>query len=540
MKQNILFIMCDQLRYDYLGCAGHPTIRTPNIDRLAQRGVRFDQAYVQSPICGPSRMSFYTGRYMRSHGSNWNMSPLRVGERNIGDHLNPLGMRTVLCGKTHMAADLKGMERLGIDPESDIGARMAQCGFEIWDRLDGVHPPGGRTPSHYNDYLNEMGYEGADPWEHWANAVTGEAGEEASGWLLQNARRPARIKAEHSETAYSARRAQEFMETAGDQPWCLHLSFIKPHWPYVAPAPYHDMYGPDDLIPAQRAQAERDDPHPVFGAFQKHQHCQTFSRDGVREKVIPTYMGMITQIDDEIGKLLDWMAQAGLDQNTVIVFTADHGDYLGDHWLGEKELFHDPSVRIPLIIADPSAQADAARGTVCSHLVEAIDLLPTFVEIAGGIAPNNILEGRSLLPILHGETPSDWRDIVVSEYDYAFVMARRVLDQGLRDCRLQMVFDGRWKMIHAEGFRPMLFDLKNDPHEVNDLGADPDAAPPIARLTARLLSWATEHHNRVTYSDSEVIPHAGLEPDVGVYIGFWDEAGIEDWHARKPKDLGQV
>ena len=146
MTQNILFIMCDQLRFDYLGCTGHPTIRTPNIDKLAARGVRFDRAYVQSPICGPSRMSFYTGRYMRSHGSNWNMSPLRVGELNIGHHLNPLGMRTVLCGKTHMAGDLEGMQRLGIDPEGQIGARLAQCGFEVWDRLDGGDPPRGGPP----------------------------------------------------------------------------------------------------------------------------------------------------------------------------------------------------------------------------------------------------------------------------------------------------------------------------------------------------------------------------------------------------------
>ena len=540
MTQNILFIMCDQLRYDYLGCTGHPTIKTPNIDRLAQRGVRFENTYVQSPICGPSRMSFYTGRYMRSHGSNWNQSPLRVGEMNIGDHLNPLGMRTVLCGKTHMAADIEGMERLGIDPDGEVGARMSQCGFEIWDRLDGVHPPGGRSPSHYNDYLNEMGYAGDDPWEHWANAVEGEGGEEASGWLLENARRPARVKAEHSETAYSARRAQEFMASAGKDPWCLHLSFIKPHWPYVASAPYHDMYSADDLIPVQRSAQEREDPHPVFGAFQQHQHCQTFARDGVRETVIPTYMGMITQIDDEIGKLLDWMSQVGLDENTVIVFTADHGDYLGDHWLGEKELFHDASVRIPLIIADPSAQADRTRGTVNEALVEAIDLLPTFVDIAGGTPQPNILEGRSLLPMIHGKTPANWRDAVFSEYDYAFVMARRILDQDISECRLQMVFDGRWKMVHAHGFRPMLFDLEADPHELSDLGDDLEAAPHIMRLTAMLLNWATSHHNRVTYTDAQIIPHAGLEPDIGVLIGFWDEVGIEAWHANKPKDLGKV
>jgi arylsulfatase A-like enzyme len=103
MSRNILFIMCDQLRFDYLGCAGHPTLRTPNIDALAAPGVRFDQAYVQSPICEPSRMSCYTGRYVRSHGSSWNNFPLRIDEMTMGEHLAPLGLRTVLCGTTHMA-----------------------------------------------------------------------------------------------------------------------------------------------------------------------------------------------------------------------------------------------------------------------------------------------------------------------------------------------------------------------------------------------------------------------------------------------------
>ena len=119
--KNVLWIMCDQLRYGYLGCTGHPTLTTPNIDAMAKRGVRFSKTYVQSPICGPSRMSFYTGRYMRSHGSHWNGWPLRVGEPTLGDHLKNIGVRNVLVGKTHMAPDLEGMKSLGIAPDSIIG-----------------------------------------------------------------------------------------------------------------------------------------------------------------------------------------------------------------------------------------------------------------------------------------------------------------------------------------------------------------------------------------------------------------------------------
>ena len=125
-RRNVLWIMCDQLRHDYLGCAGHPTIRTPNIDALAARGVRFANTFVQSPICGPSRMSFYTGRYVHSHGSTWNGVPLRAGEPTLGDHLRAEGVRTVLVGKTHMKADVEGMMRLGIDPEPENGVRNSE------------------------------------------------------------------------------------------------------------------------------------------------------------------------------------------------------------------------------------------------------------------------------------------------------------------------------------------------------------------------------------------------------------------------------
>jgi len=147
MAKNILFIMCDQLRADYLSCYGHPHLHTPHIDALAARGLRFTQAYVQSTICGPSRMCTYTGRYMRTHGSTQNGVPLKVGELTLGDHLGKLGMRSVLVGKTHMVADQEGMQRLGIAPDSVIGVRVSECGFDPYERDDGLHPDGPYSPT---------------------------------------------------------------------------------------------------------------------------------------------------------------------------------------------------------------------------------------------------------------------------------------------------------------------------------------------------------------------------------------------------------
>jgi arylsulfatase A-like enzyme len=531
--KNILFIMCDQLRWDYLSCYGHKRLATPNIDALAARGVRFTRSYVQSPICGASRMSTYTGRYVQSHGAAFNGFPLKVGEMTMGDYLRPLGLRTALVGKTHMEADVEGMERLGIDPTSIIGVRVSECGFEPYDRDDGLHAfgPDGRFDPRlprYNRYLNDKGYDGDNPWHDWANAAEGDGNRLASGWAMRHARKPARVREEDSETPYMTQRGIEFMREAGDEPWCLHLSYIKPHWPYIAPPPYNDMYGPGDVIPAVRSQDEKRDPHPVYREFMDSRVSKTFSRDEVRAEVIPVYMGLIKQIDDQMGVLFRFMEEQGLMQNTLIVFTSDHGDYLGDHWLGDKDFFHDASVKVPLIIYDPSRQADAARGSVCDELVEAIDLAPTFLEAAGAdpAQQSHRLEGRSLLPLLQGRAPAAWRPFAISEYDYAMRPAAPKLGVAPRDARLFMVADKRWKFIHAVGFRPMLFDTANDPDEVHDLGADPAHAGECARLASALSQWGLRLSQRATRSDQQISQGRGESARRGILIGVWDESDI--------------
>jgi arylsulfatase A-like enzyme len=479
-------------------------------------------------------MSFYTGRYMRSHGANWNRFPLRVGEPTLGTALREIGVRNVLVGKTHMQADAEGMARLGIDPKSTIGVLESECGFEPFERDDGLHPDAAPRPR-YDSYLRELGYNAENPWEQWANSAGGPDGEVLNGWLLDHADKPARIPEEHSETPYMTRRAMAFIDgaMADDRPWCLHLSYIKPHWPYIVPAPYHDMYGAEDVMPPVRAEAERRDPHPVHGAFMDFRVSRAFSDDAMRAKVVPAYMGLIAQIDDQLGVLFSFLEARGLADSTMIVFTSDHGDYLGDHWLGEKDLFHDCSAKIPLIIADPSAAADATRGTVCDALVEAIDLAPSFVEYFGGVVKPNVMEGASLLPWLHGAPPAGWRTHVFSEYDYAMQPARVALDQKIAECRLFMVFDGRWKYIHATGYRPMLFDVAADPGEFFDLGADPRHGPERDRLRAALLDWALRDHNRITMGDGRIAAYAdGAQVKMGILIGYRDETEVAEARAR--------
>jgi arylsulfatase A-like enzyme len=540
--KNILFIMCDQLRHDYLGCYGHPTLKTPNIDKLAARGVRFTKAYVQSTICGPSRMSAYTGRYVRSHGSTQNGVPLRVGEPTLGDHLKEIGVRNVLVGKTHMVADVEGMKRLGIDQQSIIGVHVAQCGFEPHERDDGLHPSSKYDPNpRYDDYLREQGFDGDNPWEQWANSGEDADGALLNGWLLSHADKPARIPEEHSETPYMTRRAMDFMREAktDGRPWCLHLSYIKPHWPYIVPAPYHNMYGAADVMGPVRSENERAAPHPLYQAFMDERFSKAFSRDEVRQRVIPAYMGLIKQIDDQMGVLFSFMEELELMENTMIVFTSDHGDYLGDHWLGEKYLFHDVSSRVPLIIYDPSRDADVTRGTTCDALVEMIDLAPTFLDYCGGTPKPHILEGRSLLPVLHGAATEDWRTVAISEYDYSMDLARINLEVAIPDARLYMVTDGRWKYIHADGFRPMLYDLLNDPDELVDHGDDPACAEIRAHLYEAFAKWSRTTRTQITMSDADIqssdeaFKNYDINIGPGILIGYWDEAEVKREHAKR-------
>ncbi|WP_341368910.1 sulfatase-like hydrolase/transferase [Yoonia sp. BS5-3] len=523
---NILFIMYDQLRFDYLSCAGHPHLHTPNFDRVAAQGVRFTNAYVQSPICGSSRMSYYTGRYPSSHGAQWNNYPLRVGEQTMGDHLRKAGMDCWLIGKTHMHADKEGMERLGLDPDSVIGARQAECGFDVWIRDDGLWAQGpagfyDEKRSPYNVYLKTKGYPAENPWADHANAGVKPVNRIASGWMFENADRPANIHEEDSETAWLTTKTIEFMQQAKD-PWCAHVSYIKPHWPYIVPAPYHNMYGPEHVPPALRDNRERDNAHPVFDGYMNNKVGQAFQRDDTRQKVIPAYMGLIKQCDDHLGRILDHLEETGAMKDTMIVLTSDHGDYLGDHWMGEKSLFHDQSAKVPMIIYDPRDRANSTRGKTCDALVESLDITATFIEAAGGEVPGHIVEGRSLQPWLDGDSPA-WREFLISEFDYSATPLAEDLSIAPRDCRLFMVFDGRWKMMHAEGgFRPMLFDLQTDPEEFIDLAKTHGFSDQLDRLYGYLARWGRRMSQRVTKSDQDIIDMRGKAGLKGVLPFMYD------------------
>ena len=523
---NVLFIMCDQLRFDALSCAGG-LIDTPNIDALASRGVRFDRAFVQGSVCGSSRMSTYTGRYVQSHGSRYNRVPLSISQRTIGDHLQPLGVRSVLVGKTHMAIDNSGLNRLRLDPDDPATGVVNQCGFEPFERDDGLIPSASpaRFDHRYNEFLRENGFGGDNPWHTTANSVVGPDGERVSGWLLRASAYPAIVPDELSETAYMTNRAIDFIREAGDDRWCLHLSYIKPHWPYVVSAPYHNMVSPLDLPAPNRSEVELETDHPVLRAFHQSRIGTTFSREDVRHTVYPAYLGLVKQIDTHLGRLFAELDALGRANDTMIVLTADHGDYMGDHWMGEKDWLHEEVVRVPLIISDPRASADSTRGSVSNDLVESIDLAPTFVEALGGSTDQNQwLEGQSLQPIIGGEAPLG-NDVAICESEFGLMEIVRDLPAGpATSRRATMIRTERYKYILSETGPNLLYDLEQDPAEIHDRADDPALSTVRAELHEQLFAWYRARSHEVTRRVEEKPDLVGANARDGIFIGYWSDA----------------
>ncbi len=504
--RNILFIMCDQLRADYLGCNGHPTLKTRNLDWLASQGVNFTRAYAQSPVCGPSRMSTYTGRYVSSHGATWNRSPVRADEMTMAHAMSEFGLRSALIGKSHIVVDPKMLKWFGVSVETTEGRQIAEGGFEPVERDDGVHRDARVSPDlTYNEFLRTKGYKGQNPWHIHANSAEGPDGEPLSGWQLRNSDKPARVAEEHSETAYMTDRALGFIETQGSSPWFLHLSYIKPHWPYMAPAPYHGIYGPNDIPPVIRGNREKSDPHPIARVFMDLPDCAAFQEDRTRQTVIPAYMGLIHQIDDHLGRVFDLLRSIGRMDDTLIVFTSDHGDHLGDHWLADKGMFYEQAVRIPLIIHDPRESADRTRGRSVDTLTESIDLFPTFIDALGGEIPAHLLEGESLIPVVEGARNTTLRNAVFSELDYAFIETRAALNLDPHRAMGRMVRTSDWKYIHYDDLPPQLFDLNADPNELNDLGTELGYVGSREEMARLLMDWSLRLKSRVTVPEKQVI-----------------------------------
>ena len=437
MPPNILVIMSDEHAPQFSGFGGHPIVKTPHLDALAERGVHFRNAYCNSPLCVPSRMSFMTGRYPHHNGAYDNATALSSDAVTWAHLLRAAGYDAALSGKQHF-----------VGPDQLHGFQ-AQLAFDL------------HASNHHGVFDWSKGTPAAErPWPGVAQAGPGstreiEVDDQVEAAALAYIKDPARKQ----------------------RPWVLDVGFIAPHFPLVVPQRYWDMYPPEEMdlpvLPPGHAESQ----HPVFqrmrGMFGS---LQLFPEEQVR-RARAAYYGLITYLDDKVGRLVAALEETGQLEHTLIIYTSDHGEMNGEHGMWRKSNFYEQSVRVPLIM---SGTGLVPQGRVVEQAVSLVDVVATMVEAAGA-EPITPLDGHSLLPLARGE---DTRgpDVVFSEY-LAHGVARPVA----------MLRRGRYKLIYSLDDPPILFDLQTDSGEFHDLGADPAHAATREELRAALL----EHWNPV-------------------------------------------
>ncbi len=450
-KPNLLYIMTDQCRADALGCSGG-WVRTPNLDRIAAEGVRFTNAVTNCPICIPARVSLATGRYPHNTGVWDNFEYDMPAEWPTWmQAVREAGYRTSLFGKTHLhhhSGDLRDREHLirayGIDDIDEITGPRAStdctCAMTANWEAKGLLKP----------------YQ-ADYAERFANKP----------WVV----RPSVLPLEHYADVYVGQQAKRYLESyRRDQPWCCWVSFGGPHEPWDTPEPYASMYRPEDMPPPVGSRDALIDGAAKghLGRVMAHYAPEALSADDIAA-MRANYAGNVTLIDDQIGEILAAIEARGELDNTVIVFSSDHGEMNGDHGLIYKMQFLNGAVRVPLLVRTP-ATAAAGGGAVSNSPAEWFDIGPTLVELAGGELKHQQF-ARSLLPTVN-DPYRQHRPLAVSEY------AREV-----------MIMDEQWKLaVNRDGEPYLLFDQVNDSEELINRVADAAVANVIDQMRAELLS----------------------------------------------------
>lgn len=444
-KPNTLFIVIDQLRADCVFGALAQHLDLPNIRALADDAVSFENHHSVTSPCGPSRVSLLTAQYASNHGATRNGTPLKRDTPNLATVARDHGFDPLLFGYTDTSHDPRFLP--ADDPRLFSYEELAP-GFNevVRMRLEG-------DSSEWEAYLRGNGYDvPAYPDLYRPAGDTPDS--------------PALYRAEHSDTAFLTDRTIEDLD-ARSQGWFALLTYIRPHPPFVAPAPYNTMYDAQGLPSARVA----DDPnwHPyVETARRKSKVSSTVvgfldlqASDETTRMIRKLYFGLATEVDHHIGRVIDWLKSTGQYDDTLLVLTADHGEMLGDYGLWGKMTFHDAAFHVPLIIRAPNGE----RGKVVTVPTESIDITPTILECLGIAVPHS-MDGHSLKPFLEGVTPETWREVSVSELDFGDPLRPTLWqqDQGLSvdSANLAVLRRGNMRFVQfAGGLPPILMDVSN-------------------------------------------------------------------------------
>ena len=485
--KNILFITADQWRGECLSALNHPVVKTPHLDALALEGVLFARHFANTAPCSPSRATLHTGLYQHNHRVAMNGTPLDRRHTNWALEVRKLGYDPALIGYTDQTPDPRGLAPA--DPLLKTYEGL----------LPGITPiahTGMERPGPWGEFLRSKGY--ALPDDERFVLWMREGGPDYEEGAAHP--RPFAIRAEHNETTWHVDQAIDYVSEQRNAPWILHLSLLRPHPPWIASAPWNKLYDPESLPPPHR----RDNPetegeqHP-FLAFQLAQDVARAPGNLKKlNRLRAVYFGMISEVDENLGRLFAHLKREGLWDSTLIIFTSDHGEELGDHWLLGKGGYFDGSYRVPCIIRDPRTAADATRGARVHSFTEHVDIMPTILDAFAAPLPAQ-RDGHSLADFLNrGRAPS-WRREAHWEFDFRDASddtAERALGLALDECNLSVIRSERYKYVHFAKLPPLFFDLQTDPHEFHNLADDRVHAPLVLQHAQRLISWRLTHEDR--------------------------------------------
>ncbi|GAB4175950.1 MAG: alkaline phosphatase family protein [Thalassobaculales bacterium] len=466
---NVLLITADQWRGDCLSSLGHPAARTPNLDRLAAGGVHFTRHYANAAPCGPSRASLLTGLYAHNHRAIRNGTPLDARHTNLALELRKAGYRPVLFGYTDTTPDPRGLP--AADP-SLTSYEQVLAGFE----------PGHFLPAHQAAWLAHLKRRGiAIPGPEFA-IYQGRPGDAAP------------FAAEDSETAWLTDRVIDHLDMALDAPWFVHVSYLRPHPPWIAPAPWNSLIGPEALPPPRRRFSPEAEAatHPVLGFLHATNRLEKYWPDGrglVRDLdpetealARATYLCLMAEADHHIGRLLDWLAASGQGDDTLVVLTSDHGEQWGDQWLFGKHAWFDSSFHIPLIVSGPGI----VPGRV-DRFTESVDVMPTILDLLGLPIPDQC-DGLALSPFLAGGEPEAWRDAAHWSFDLRDVREKEAERWfSLPSDRLSLMVrrEAGMKYVHCAALPPLLLGA-DDLSVLEDTGE-------CLRMAQAMLSFRLAH-----------------------------------------------
>ncbi|MET4575709.1 sulfatase family protein [Ottowia thiooxydans] len=502
-KPNFLLITTDQQRADHLGCYGNPQVRTPHLDGLAKRGTRFERMYVATGVCMANRASLMTGRMPSAHGTRCNGIPLARNATTFVDLLRDDGYWTGLVGKCHLQnmTDLPAEAPRHVIPDGlraptavhadAVTARWSEGGYEQemvsrW-RTDPAHRV--QTPYYGFDHVDLCTMHGdmvEGDYARWLREVAGDIDLlRGPANALADDRYPApqayrtRVPEHQYPSAWVGDQTLAFLDGAAQrgQPFFLHCSFADPHHPFTPPGRYWDMYDPEQMVlPRSFYQAADDSFAPVAALHRERANgvgrinstVSFAAHEREAKAALALTYGMITMIDDVVGRILAQLERTGLDENTIVVFTSDHGDFMGDHGLLLKAALHYQSlVRVPFIWSDLGTPPSQVKVSSTPALASTIDISATILARAG-LAPFYGMQGCDLQPVLTGEDHIGRSAVLVEEDGHAPTFGLKVPVRA----RTVVTDTHRLTTYDQAGWTEM-YNLQSDPDELVNLINDP-------------------------------------------------------------------